>query len=165
MAKADLTAERLKALLHYEPETGFFVWIHGTRGREIGKAANHKNALGYIAIRVDGTSYLAHRLAWLYVFSTWPAKNIDHIDGNRSNNAITNLRDVDQSSNVFNRHGAQSNNSHGFMGVSKKKNKWRARIVYRGARTELGVFDSAEMAHAAYLAKRQELLRSELQAP
>ena len=93
MAKSNLTPERLRELLHYDPESGFFTWLPyvGKRGRinagdRAGCETGHK-----IYIGIDGGIYRAHRLAWLYVHGEWPSLVIDHIDGNPHNNNIKNL--------------------------------------------------------------------------
>lgn len=69
-----LTAERLRSLLRYDPDTGTFVWAARTSNRiKIGDVAGRPHNRGYVAIGVDGRVYLAHRLAWLWVTGNWPA--------------------------------------------------------------------------------------------
>lgn len=94
MAKQDLTQERLKKLLHYDPETGVFTWIfRDTRIDLLGKVAGHVNrSSGYVDMRVGGVFVGGHVLAWFYINGAWPKNEIDHIDRCRSNNAIANLR-------------------------------------------------------------------------
>ena len=151
MAKADLSAARLRETLHYDPATGVFTWlIRPNRVDRSGQTAGWRGVKGYWHIRVDGVAYLAHRLAWLYVTGRWPVAQIDHIDGVRANNAIRNLRDVSASVNQQNRRKAQSNSQSGVFGALKgrKPGTWRSAI---GG----GSYATPEAAGAAYLhAKR-----------
>lgn len=146
-----LTAERLREVLHYEPQTGVFIWIAPINNRiKVGnKAGSGSN--GYINISIDGEIYGAHRLAWLYMTGGWPAHQIDHADGNRSNNAFSNLREATVSQNHQNI-GITAANRTGLKGVSlhKKTGKWRARIAIEKKGKTIGYFDTKEEAHAAY---------------
>src|SRR3990167_3120706 len=105
-----ISQQRLKELLSYNPNTGEFTrlvatGIHGCNkaGVVVGCLSDHPTQ-GYILIRVnnDGILYRAHRLAWLYVYGFWPPADIDHINGNRSDNRIVNLRSVTRSQNLQN---------------------------------------------------------------
>lgn len=156
MAKSDLTAQRLREVLHYCPDTGVFTWLVRVAYRiNVGRAAGSINAHGYTHIRLDNTVYLAHRLAWLYVFGVWPVSHIDHINGVRGDNRISNLRDVSASVNGQNRKRAQSNSSSGALGAYRFKTRWASSIYVSGKTRHIGYFSSAEEAHAAYLrAKR-----------
>jgi hypothetical protein len=157
MATTDLTAERLRAVLDYDPETGVFTWKQRRKNCRVGAIAGSATVRGYIEIKIDGKHHLAHRLAWLHVHGTWPTNVIDHIDGNGSNNAISNLRDVTQSQNAENRKRAHANNKCGLLGVGRSRSKWRARILLYGEELHLGTFDTPEEAHAVYLAAKREL--------
>lgn len=106
-------------------------------------------------IFIDKKAYLAHRLAWLYVHGTFPANDIDHINGVRHDNRIENLRDVPRVVNAHNRNRANKNNSHGRLGVYKVRHRWVAQLGAKGARRYLGIFDSAVEAEAAYLAAKE----------
>lgn len=94
---------------------------------------------------------MAHQLAWLLSHDEWPPRNIDHIDMDRANNRLSNLRLATPSQNGANR-GRQKNNSSGLKGVAWNKGakRWRAQIKANGKRRHLGYFDTAEEAHAAY---------------
>jgi hypothetical protein len=157
----DLTAERLRELLAYEPGTGLFTWRVDRCLNRIVKAGmvagSTHTTYGYVYIGVDGRNYRAHRLAWLYVHGAWPEHEIDHINGLPADNRIVNLRDVTSSANKQNlRRAKSSNKSSGLLGVQKKRNRWYAHITVRGRQRHIGVFDTPELAHAAYLfAKRQ----------
>lgn len=112
--KSDLTAERLKQVLHYDPLTGEFT-------RLAGGSAGSVNGEGRLWIRVDTKRYLAHRLAWLYMTGIWPADQIDHRDMDRSNNAFSNLRECSYSQNKMNTN-AQGNNKLGLKNIHQIRN-------------------------------------------
>jgi hypothetical protein len=156
MKRTDLTGETLRNLLDYDPDTGIFHWRVSRGGVEPGAAAGHINNRGYILIRVNGTDFKAHRLAWLHFHGMWPDHQIDHINGDRSDNRIANLRDVSQFTNMQNQTKPPKNSTSGFLGVSwhKRAKQWRARISVNGRVQHIGCFDCAKEAHAAYLAAK-----------
>lgn len=157
MTKPTISANELREMLAFDSETGVFTWRKriGTRA-QAGAVAGNPTADGYMGIKLCRKSYLAHRLAWLHVHGEWPSKRIDHIDGNRSNNAIANLRDVSASVNSQNQKRARSDNKTGYLGVCEWDGKFVAQIGLEGRIYKLGSFDAPELAHAAYLsAKRQ----------
>lgn len=160
MAKADLTAQRLRELLHYDPETGVFTWAVSKRNGVIrGRPAGCVSArLGYVVIRLDGTLYYAHRLAWLYVHDTFPTMHIDHINGEPSDNRIVNLRDVSNAINRQNERRARVNNlSTGSLGVHKSGTRFVSQISHEGKCTYIGIFKTKDAAHSAYLKAKREL--------
>lgn len=156
-----LDVQRLRERVHYSPETGVFVWstLAGRWGRlPAGRAAG--GFVGnYFKIHIDGRLYYAHRLAWLYMTGHWPIGEVDHINGNPRDNRFANLRDVHANINRQNMVRAQSNNKCGLLGASwhAGDKKWRARIALNGKTTYLGAYDSAEMAHAAYVEGKRRL--------
>jgi len=151
-----LTQETLKEVLHYDCETGVFTWaINIYRKKTKGKIAGTKDKEGYMQIMIKRKTYRAHRLAWLYVYGSFPSKEIDHINCIPSDNRIVNLREASREENQQNKKNAQKNNKSGFLGVSKSGNVWRATIYLNGKRYSLGFFKSPELAHNAYIqAKR-----------
>jgi len=155
MAKTDLTAQRLRELLHYDPETGAFRWFKPRGKAAKTPTAGSPDSGGYIKIGIAGRDYRAHRLAWLYVHGAWPCGQVDHMDGNPGNNAINNLRDVHQAINQQNQRSAHADSEHGLMGVTKRKTGWMARINIEGVHHYLGMFPSQESAHAAYLSAKR----------
>lgn len=135
-----------------------FTWRVGRRGKaRVGSLAGCKDDEGYVYIRVDYRAYRAHRLAWLYMTGTFPVNVIDHIDGNPANNRIENLRDVTNAVNLQNQKRAQIDNKCGLLGVYKHRKRFRARITVDGKITNLGTFDTPELAHAAYLAAKPQI--------
>src|SRR6185436_19695973 len=102
---------------------------------------------GYVAIRVNYVLHYAHRLAWLYVHGDWPPMKLDHVNGNRADNRLHNLRLANDAQNTYNK-PAQSNNTSGFKGVSQIKStgRWRASINNQ----HLGVFSTPQLASDAY---------------
>lgn len=147
-----LTALRLRDLLLYNNETGLFTRITPIQSRRVGDVAGHTRPDGYKTICIDGKNYLSHRLAWLYFYGIWPIDQIDHIDGNRGNNKIINLREASSSQNCENR-AKRCDSTSGYIGVTlcKKSMKWQAKIGHKGKRTHLGLFSSPELAGNAYM--------------
>lgn len=150
-----LTADRVRELLHYEPDTGTFTWRKTSRRAVAGAVAGSDNGEGYLQISVDGRRYAAHRLAWLHVHGDWPETELDHIDGVRSHNALANLRLADRFLNNRNVHGARHNSKTGLLGASPKGNRFVAQITANGVNHYLGRFKTAEEAHAAYIAAKR----------
>ncbi len=139
--------ERLK----YTPEDGKVWWVkHPRRSTANGTEAGNMMQNGYRKLKFCGKQYLTHRVAWLLHYGSWPIGDIDHIDGNPSNNRLDNLRDVSHSINLQNRKSATRKNKTGFLGVVKRKNKYAAHITINGKQVYLGLFETAEFAHQAY---------------
>ena len=155
MATSDLTAQRLRELLRYNPETGIFTRPRPTRYTQAGGDAGRLNNIGYMVVSIDRKKMLAHRLAWLYQTGGWPTAEVDHINGIRTDNRWENLRDVSPSTNQQNRRAPNRNNSAGLLGVSREKKSWVAQIFHDGKRKRLGTFDTPEEAHAAYVAAKR----------
>lgn len=145
---SNLTVERLKELLSYGEATGVFRWkVGGHSRRVVGGVAGSRMATGYIEIGIDGSRYLGHRLAWLYVHGRMPTKCVDHADGVRHNNAIANLREADHANNAW-------NTEHRGWSIDARYSvkKYRAEISVRGKRLCLGYHSTPEAAREAYLA-------------
>jgi hypothetical protein len=151
----DLTRERLQQVLHYCLHTGIFTWrvaVGVGRGfRSAGAPAGCIQGRGYMQIMVDGRRHYTHRLAWLYMTGSWPEQHVDHVNGDRCDNRWRNLRAADHSVNNQNRRKASRNNKLGVIGVSKKGNRFIAQITFDGRCHHIGSFETAELAHAAYL--------------
>ncbi len=154
-----LTQERLKEVIHYDPETGVMKWIaHRQRPDMVGKRLGSVDNNGYIKVWIDGKQYRVHRLAFLYMTGSFP-KIADHLDGVTSNNKFSNLRDATKSINGQNMKRARKDNLSGFLGVSthKKSGKFDARIHTDGVGKYIGRFDTAELAHSAYIDEKRKI--------
>ncbi len=153
-----ITQAELKARLSYDPETGVFHWrVKPSKRFPVGMVAGTIIG-GYCRIHMGGKTYGAHRLAWLYIHGHDPVNQIDYINGDPSDNRISNLREADAAQNSQNRRRPQKNNSTGLLGVAydNTKNRYRARIYINGKRTYIGKFKTPEEAHEAYVqAKRK----------
>lgn len=157
MANPHLSAHRLRELLTYLPEDGIFLRRIDPRTDrpskwKAGTISGAKMVNGYVTVVVDGVRYLAHRLAWFYLYEVWP-EQIDHINGVRNDNRITNLRAATNKQNCENK-TTSPNSKSGFKGVSfdEQKNKWRARITHNYKEIWLGYYNDAEAAAKAYAA-------------
>ena len=147
----------LMEFLDYDQSTGLFTWNSSPAPQfPIGTQAGSVNSKGYIVIRCHGRLYLAHRLAWLLTYGKWPAGDIDHINGNRADNRITNLRDVTRSVNQQNLKSARRDNATKHLGVKRANSgRFEARINLHGRYVHLGTFPTAAEAHAAYLTTKR----------
>ena len=141
-----LPRSRLLEALNYDRDTGVFTWriVRNSRaGRaKVGFEAGCKNKNdGYIQITIDQVKQQAHRLAWFYVYGTWPKEQIDHINGVRHDNRIANLREVTISENRKNIR-LRDNNTSGRIGVSwaSRDKRWRAAIQVNGKMMHIGNF-------------------------
>lgn len=151
-----LTQNRLIELLDYNASTGIFMWRRSGPGRWGSLLAGRVNPRrGYLQISIDYKKYYTHRLAWLYTFGVMP-EEIDHINGDRLDNRIENLRPATRKQNSRNRVRPQNNKS-GVKGVYRSSpNTWRAQIKVDGKQIVLGWFRDLGAARAAYLAAAKE---------
>jgi len=141
-----ITQQKVKEFLVYDPDTGLFRYRRGAR---TGQVAGHHHH-GYIKISIPGYGGIyAHRLAWLYMTGEMPSKFIDHKDCARSNNAWSNLRLADRSQNSANAKLKKTNTS-GFKGVRLFRGHFRAKITVQSRIIHLGDYDTLEEAVAAY---------------
>lgn len=158
-AKPLPAVEIIAELFEYNQETGVFIRKTTWQNYKAGSEAGRLNRDGYRYICVKRRSYAAHRLAWLMVTKIDPAGfEIDHIDGDRQNNAFSNLRLATRHENNQNAKRRQDNSS-GYKGVHfrKEMNKWRATIQVNKRQVRLGYFDTPELAHMAYAKAAAEL--------
>lgn len=145
--------------IRYEPETGLFFWTKWRLGRDLLAPAGTTNKEGYRVIVMGRKAYKAHRLAWLMQTGTWPAGEIDHINGEKSDNRLCNLRDVTKAVNLQNLRKPTARNKTGFLGVSKCRKGFQASIKLNNKSIHIGRFDTAESAHAAYIEAKRFLHR------
>lgn len=147
--------------LTYLPETGQFAWSRPASNRpdRAGKIAGSTDKKGYILIKIQIGGYqvtiFAHRLVWA-IERGWPTSILDHIDGVKSHNAISNLREADPVTNAHNRKTPITNTS-GYIGVIVRSFGYVARITANRKHHHLGVFRTAEEAYAAYLDAKARL--------
>lgn len=168
MPHASLTAETLRGLLHYDPESGVFTWLRrpertkydrawNTRyaGRQAG-TSSWRGGKQYRAIVIfNRRPYLSHRLAFLYMTGGWPSNDIDHRNGDSLNNRWGNLREATAAEN--NRNRKPRRHSTDLKGVSRYRDgRFMAQIRVAGRPRFLGYFNTPEEAHASYAAAAHE---------
>ena len=151
LSAVDLTAELLRSLVYYDPEAGVFYSLSDRNGGiKAGQSLGSENGKGYIDFNLCGRSYRSHRLAWLYVYGVWPKDQIDHINRDRADNRIDNLREASNKENQQNA-SLSKRNSSGYKGVTwyKRHQKWTASIRVSRKLLHLGYFKRINDAVAA----------------
>lgn len=157
--KGPVRVEILQEFLAYDPKSGLLTWKkrRGQRGR-VGQVAGSKTGSGYIGVGIAGVRAVpAHRIAFVLMTGVWPELEVDHIDGNRTNNAWANLRLVTTAQNHQNMRSARADNKTGLLGVSFQYGYYRAQIQVAGKKHWLGQFDNPEDASSAYVAAKRRL--------
>ena len=146
----ELSLQQLRQRLDYDPASGVF-----TRKSNYRAVSLKPNSTGYLRISINGVSFKAHRLAWFYVHGSWPDGDLDHINGDKTDNRLINLRPAKRFENQRNRKRPSHNRS-GIKGVylhtlsSPTNPRWVARIKSDGKQRHLGCFDTIEAAAEAY---------------
>ena len=156
----ELTYEDFAVAFEYNPDTGVITRkIKASKYSDYdeGDATGTYEANGYLVVNYLGRSHRMHRLAWMLYYKKWPNFDIDHINGDRKDNRIVNLRDATAKINAQNIRKAPVNSSTGYLGVTKKGNKYRAQISLNGSKKHLGYFDTAEEAHERYVEMKRIL--------
>lgn len=162
-AAKKITHARLLEVVSYEPETGVFRWkVATSRKTRIGAvmATRSKCTRGgiYLQGRIDGRIYRLHRLAWLYMTGAWPCAEVDHINGDPTDNRWLNLRDVPRSMNQQNIRVAKRNSKTGLLGAFPARGgRFRAAIRTGSEFIHLGHFSTAIEAHRAYIDAKRRL--------
>lgn len=153
-----MNQERLKELVHYDPETGVFTRTSSYYKSRVGKEIGTMDTRGYIVMSIMRKTQLAHRLAWLYVYGCFPSSHLDHINGDTTDNRISNLREATSKQNQENRK-LQKNNKTGYRGVIFRPSSGRylAYVKHHREQIFLGSFATAEEASAAVKTKQDEL--------
>lgn len=152
-----ITQDKLKELLHYNPDTGIFTWlVSKLPNATIGGVAGHKSKDGYIYITVDSICYCGHRLAWLYEHGYFPENGIDHKDRIKHHNWISNIREASQQCNMRNT-DVRKDNTSGVVGVCwhKASRKWVAQTTINGIHKYLGCYDDFDEAVCVRYATEQ----------
>lgn len=158
--RSALTRDDLAKVHSYDPETGLFDYRRPPHRGGPRRMPGTITFNGYVCISIANKKHYAHRLAWLYMTGAWPLGQIDHIDGNRTNNRFANLRDVSPTVNGQNRKTAQKGTRSGVLGVvapAHKQPSYRAQIKVYGRGIHLGSFATVEEASAAYVAAKRRL--------
>lgn len=153
-----LTQARARELFCYNRKTGVLSWRIPRPGIRAGTKAGCLKEDGYLVVRADKVLYRVHRVIWLYMKGYWPKVDIDHRNLVRNDNRWRNIREATRSVNAQNRVRPQANNRLGVLGVIPhgSTGRFRANICIDGRQTHLGIFDTSEQAHVAYVkAKRQ----------
>lgn len=145
-----ISQEELKRLLNYDPITGLFTWAVNGTGKGVGRSAGTLREDGYIRIQVNGDRRYASHWACLYMTGEFPRDEMDHEDRDRANNAWSNLRFATKSQNCANR-PQQSRAGSLPRGVARRRKKFVAVIRVRAVTHYLGIFNTPEEAHAAYV--------------
>ena len=148
----ELTQKRLKECLHYNEHTGDFTWLDGKNNQvEKGSIAGCDMTIGYRCIGIDGKTYRAHRLAFLYMTGDVP-KFCDHVNRIRNDNRWGNLRPATHTENRRNTR-INRNNTSGYKGVSYDKSSggFRTSINVNNKRIHLGVFKCKHNAFCEYV--------------
>lgn len=146
-----ITQELIKELFNYDSVTGNL--IH----KLTGKLADSDQSKGYFKCYVKGKTLASHRVVWMWHYGDWPQNDIDHINGDRKDNRIENLRDVPHVVNMTN---MQKTNKTGYEGVKASGHKFAANIKHNGRKLYLGTFPTAEEAFTVYKEKHLEFYGS-----
>jgi len=171
-----VNAEELRGIVTYDPETGFFGWVNARHMKKSsdGRGIGSMNANGYRYLSIRGKRYLCHRLAWLFVNGEIDNREIDHINGARSDNRICNLRLATSSENKQNIRKARKGSETGVLGVRVASNtdgRFTAQITVNGKNCHLGNFGTIEEASDAYLKAKahmhpfQEIIQKSISEP
>jgi hypothetical protein len=148
----DLSSDLLHEIFYYDPNTGELHWkIYPSSKVHPGDKAGTLERSGYYVVCFHGKRYKAHRLVWLYIYGEWPKKDIDHINGDKTDNKISNLRDVSHRVNSVNNKKRRKGGLSGIRLAPKSNNSWEARILIKGKLIRLGNYPTAELAHARYM--------------
>lgn len=154
-----LDAAIVRNLFSYDEQTGHLIRKTApTYKNKVGEVAGYVcKTNGYRVIKVSCLRYTAHRLVWLHVHGVWPTHEIDHINGDKTDNRLSNLRDVTHQVNVQNLRASTSSSSTGMLGVGPHGDRWRARILHEGKTRYLGRYKTKELAQEAYVKAKREI--------
>lgn len=154
-----LTVQELRRRLFYHPEVGVFTHLIEPNNNMKGCIRTVAGSLRdgkYWVITIDGFTYYAHRLVWLYVYGSWPTSFIDHINGIKSDNRLANLREASYAENQANI-GPKVTSRTRLKGVTICGNRWKAQITKDRKVHYLGLYTTREEAYTAYCKAAQEL--------
>lgn len=154
----NINLEYINEYLTYDASTGNLYQLKKRPKIQVGSLAGGINKKGYRYIQLNGRKYPSHHIVWFIETNSFPQKQIDHIDGNKTNNKFSNLREVTNKQNTENR-GKQKNNKTGYKGVSfnNRLKKYVAQIQHNNKPIHIGVYQNSYDAHLAYEEKAKEL--------
>lgn len=149
-----ISVQELRRIIDYDPETGKFTRkVRTANCIQAGQEAGFIDHKGYRTIKVGGKAQSGQRIAWAIMTGEWPTHLVDHIDGNPANNVWANLRKANHQQNAANRVGRR-----GLKGTTRlPSGRYQAQIKSLGKTSHIGVFDTEDEAHQAYMAKAREL--------
>ena len=158
LKESSLSHEELLEILDYDKDTGIFTWTGKRKGTKAGKIAGTISSDNYVQIQISGKLYRSHRLAWFYIYKTWPTNLIDHIDRDTLNSSIYNLREATPATNQRNRK-INKNSTTGIKGVSLNNNtgKYEVYIKINYKKKHLGLFSTIEEAILAQNKAQEQL--------
>ena len=147
-----MTQSELKSLLHYDQDTGIFTWLNSISKIKEKSIAGYLHPLGYVDIQINKKHYKAHRLAWLYIYGKWPKQFIDHINNNKSDNRLLNLREATSVQNKWNTPSTSSTGAKGVYWIASR-NRYRVSFTINGKLKCFGHFKKEHFKEAKELAK------------
>lgn len=154
----EISRETLTKFINYNESTGSFLWAVNRGSIKAGSKAGAVNGGGYLVIGINYKLYSAHRLAWLYVHGVWPKNFIDHINGVKTDNRISNLREATIRENGQNRIEHRTGKLVGAT-YAKDRNMWRAQIEINNKNVRLGQFKTEQEAHKAYVDAKNRMTK------
>ncbi len=157
-SREELTQDLVRTLFSYDQGTGDLVWKAPRSNRiKPGMPVKNVDSKGYFRVTIGCSQYRVHRVIWLYVHGTFPSGLIDHINRDRTDNRLCNLRHCTDFQNVGNR-ALHRNNKTGFKGVFvSKPGKFTAQIMHNRKARHIGYFKTPEEAHAAYMEEARKI--------
>jgi len=144
-------SDYIRSTIEYCAETGFLFRLTNQSWKP------KLNRGGYQQIKINRRLYSVHRVAWFLHYGYWPCFLLDHIDGDKQNNRISNLRESSNAMNQQNRKTATTGSKTGLLGVSEGKNRFQARIHVNGKQKTIGWFKTAQQAHEAYINEKRKV--------
>lgn len=161
--RVPVTHDYVCSILSYDPDTGEFRWRHrADKGKKWnakypGRLAGANHNFGYVQITINGQLYMAHRLAVFIVDGVWPRGEIDHVNLDKKDNRLTNLRHANRAQNLANTIARSKSGAKGVVAyVGKKKTSFRAQITINGRTVGLGTYKTPEEANHAYFLAAKE---------
>lgn len=155
-----ISGEELEAIskqLRYDPDTGNLFWKQSKPGVRRNGLAGGDMGRGYFGVKVSGTRYRSHHVAWFLYYGVWPSSEVDHINCDRGDNRVTNLRLSNRSNNIANSLPRKGSSEYKGVSFHRGQGKWQSRVCKDGVSYSLGYFDSEKEAALAYDNKAREL--------